>query len=230
MNSFFTILEHLAVAQTFASRSRPENSWLIWRPSPDLFKIIVTSQTPRFRSRRRVELFLRRLPRGLCRVNRGSREWLSHPTVRECASTMLRGRETRRISQAIAWLVSPISAQPAVAAVPKTPIAFGFQKSCCRQTRVAAAIPYYERFFTAIPGCSLARHRARGRKCCACGPVSAITAVRAICKKTAQQIVAKHGGQFPSWLEDAHRFARHRKTIRARGNSEHCVRCKTGRS
>ena len=50
-----------------------------------------------------------------------------------------------------------------------------------QQTRIAAVLPYYDRFLKTFPTVESLRARARRTKCCNCGPASAITAAREIC-------------------------------------------------
>jgi len=83
----------------------------------------------------------------------------------------------------------------------KDPYRIWLSEIMLQQNRVAAVIPYYERFLERFPNIESLAKRPR-KKSCASGPASAITAAPAIYKNAARQIVAKFGGVFPKTREE----------------------------
>ena len=84
----------------------------------------------------------------------------------------------------------------------KDPYRIWLSEIMLQQTRVAAAIPYYERFLQRFPdvgALATARQDEVLRLWSGLGYYSRARNLQ----KAAQQIVAKHGGQFPMGLEDA---------------------------
>src|SRR6202521_1013241 len=71
-----------------------------------------------------------------------------------------------------------------------------------QQTRVAAAIPYYERFLRRCPDVHSLAAAPQEEVLRLWSGLGYYSRARNL-QKTAQQIVAKHGGQFPKRLEDA---------------------------
>jgi A/G-specific adenine glycosylase len=71
-----------------------------------------------------------------------------------------------------------------------------------QQTRVAAAIPYYERFLERFPDVRTLASAPQEEILRAWSGLGYYSRARNL-QKAAQQIVAKHGGQFPMRLEDA---------------------------
>jgi len=71
-----------------------------------------------------------------------------------------------------------------------------------QQTRVAAAIPYYERFLEQFPDVHALATAPQEEVLRLWSGLGYYSRARNL-QKTAQQIVAKHGGQFPAHLEDA---------------------------
>ena len=72
-----------------------------------------------------------------------------------------------------------------------------------QQTRVAAVIPYYERFLARFPDVRVTCAKRRKKKCCGCGPDSATTAARAICKRPRSRSWRYMAENFRKTEEDA---------------------------
>src|SRR2546425_1586513 len=71
-----------------------------------------------------------------------------------------------------------------------------------QQTRVAAAIPYYERFLQRFPDVHALATAPQEEVLRLWSGLGYYSRARNL-QKAAQQVVAKHGGQFPTRLEDA---------------------------
>src|SRR4029077_19597695 len=71
-----------------------------------------------------------------------------------------------------------------------------------QQTRVAAAIPYYERFVERFPNVEALANAPQEEVLRLWSGLGYYSRARNL-QKAAQQIVAKHGGEFPTRLEDA---------------------------
>src|SRR2546428_7042053 len=71
-----------------------------------------------------------------------------------------------------------------------------------QQTRVAAAIPYYERFLQRFPDVHSLATAPQEEVLCLWSGLGYYSRARNL-QKAAQQIVAKHKGQFPTRLDDA---------------------------
>src|ERR1700740_613107 len=71
-----------------------------------------------------------------------------------------------------------------------------------QQTRVAAAIPYYERFLERFPDVRALAAAPQEEVLRVWSGLGYYSRARNL-QKAAQEIVAKHGGQFPSHLENA---------------------------
>ena len=121
--------------------------------------------------------------------------------VRECASTMLNGRELGTFrKQLLGWFHQFQRDLPWRRT--KDPYRIWLSEIMLQQTRVAAAIPYYERFLQRFPdvrALAAAPQEEVLRQWSGLGYYSRARNLQ----KAAQQIVAKHGGQFPVRLEDA---------------------------
>jgi A/G-specific adenine glycosylase len=84
----------------------------------------------------------------------------------------------------------------------KDPYRIWLSEIMLQQTRVAAAIPYYERFLLRFPDVHSLATAPEEEVLRLWSGLGYYSRARNL-QKAAQQIVAKHGGQFPSWLEDA---------------------------
>jgi len=137
-------------------------------------------------------------------------ECLSSSAVRECASTMLNGREPRRISQNNFDLVSANLSVTCPGEGLKIPIASGCRKLCC--SRRALLLP----FRTTKCFCSASRTFIHSRAAAQeevlrfWSGLGYYSRARNL-QQAAQQIVAKHGGKFPTRLEDALALPRYRE-------------------
>src|SRR5260370_21163807 len=84
----------------------------------------------------------------------------------------------------------------------KDPYRIWLSEIMLQQTRVAAAIPYYERFLERFPDVRALAAAPLEEILRAWSGLGYYSRARNL-QKAAQQIVAKYGGQFPSRLEDA---------------------------
>src|ERR1700739_3519715 len=84
----------------------------------------------------------------------------------------------------------------------KDPYRIWLSEIMLQQTRVAAAIPYYERFLQRFPDIHSLASAPQEDVLRLWSGLGYYSRARNL-QKAAQQIVAKHGGQFPSRLEDA---------------------------
>jgi A/G-specific adenine glycosylase len=84
----------------------------------------------------------------------------------------------------------------------KDPYRIWLSEIMLQQTRVAAAIPYYEKFLERFPDVHALAAAPQEETLRAWSGLGYYTRARNL-QKAAQQIVAKHGGQFPTRWEDA---------------------------
>ena len=84
----------------------------------------------------------------------------------------------------------------------KDPYRIWLSEIMLQQTRVAAAIPYYERFLQRFPDVHALAAARQEEVLLQWSGLGYYSRARNL-QKAAQQIVAKHGGQFPARLEDA---------------------------
>jgi A/G-specific adenine glycosylase len=84
----------------------------------------------------------------------------------------------------------------------KDPYRIWLSEIMLQQTRVAAAIPYYERFLQRFPDARTLAAAPQEEVLRLWSGLGYYSRARNL-QKAAQQIVAKHGGQFPARLEDA---------------------------
>src|SRR5216684_5503580 len=84
----------------------------------------------------------------------------------------------------------------------KDPYRIWLSEIMLQQTRVAAAIPYYERFLKRFPDIHALASAPEEEVLCLWSGLGYYSRARNL-QKAAQQIVAKHGGQFPTRLDEA---------------------------
>jgi A/G-specific adenine glycosylase len=121
--------------------------------------------------------------------------------VRECACTMLNGRELATFrKQLIGWFRQFQRDLPWRRT--KDPYGIWLSEIMLQQTRVAAAIPYYERFLKRFPDVYALAAAPQEEVLRFWSGLGYYSRARNL-QKAAQQIVAKHGGQFPTRLDDA---------------------------
>jgi len=136
----------------------------------------------------------------LRRYNCGS-EFLSKLVVRECASTMLNGSELGTFrKQLLGWFRQFRRDLPWRRT--KDSYRIWLSEIMLQQTRVAAAIPYYERFLERFPDVHALAAAPQEEVLRFWSGLGYYSRARNL-QKAAQQIVANHGGQFPTQLKDA---------------------------
>ena len=84
----------------------------------------------------------------------------------------------------------------------KDPYRIWLSEIMLQQTRVVAAIPYYERFLQRFPNVKALASAPQDEVLCLWSGLGYYSRARNL-QKAAQQIVAKHGGQFPTRLDEA---------------------------
>jgi len=128
-------------------------------------------------------------------------ECLSYSTVRECASTMLNGRELAAFrKQLLGWFRQFQRDLPWRRTT--DPYRIWLSEIMLQQTRVAAAIPYYERFVQHFPDVHALAAAQEDEVLRLWSGLGYYGRARNL-QKAAQQIMTKGGGQFPARLEDA---------------------------
>ena len=121
--------------------------------------------------------------------------------MRECPSTMLNGRELASFrKQLLGWFRQFQRDLPWRRT--KDPYRIWLSEIMLQQTRVVAAIPYYERFLQGFPDVLALASAPPEEILRAWSGLGYYSRARNL-QKAAQQIVAKHGGQFPARLQDA---------------------------
>jgi A/G-specific adenine glycosylase len=126
--------------------------------------------------------------------------WCS-TSVREYPDTMLEGRELAAFrKQLLGWFRQFQRDLPWRRT--KDPYRIWLSEIMLQQTRVAAAIPYYERFLQRFPDVHALAAAPQEEVLRLWSGLGYYSRARNL-QKAAQQIVAKHAGQFPSRLEDA---------------------------
>jgi len=120
--------------------------------------------------------------------------------VRECASVMLNGRELAIFrKQLLEWFRQFQRDLPWRRTT--DPYRIWLSEIMLQQTRVAAAIPYYERFLQRFPDVHALAAAPQEEVLRLWSGLGYYRRARNL-QKAAQQIVAKHGGQFPARLDD----------------------------
>ncbi len=128
-------------------------------------------------------------------------EFLPKLFVRECASTMLNGSKLGTFrEQLLGWFRQFQRDLPWRRT--KDPYRIWLSEIMLQQTRVAAAIPYYERFLERFPDVHALAAASQEEVLRLWSGLGYYSRARYL-QKAAQQIVANHGGQFPTRLEDA---------------------------
>src|SRR5882757_8204712 len=126
---------------------------------------------------------------------------MSHRAVRECASTMLKGLELAAFRrQLLGWFSQFQRDLPWRRT--KDPYRIWLSEIMLQQTRVAAAIPYYEKFLQRFPDVHTLAAAPQDEVLRLWSGLGYYSRARNL-QKAAQQIVAKRGGEFPTRLEDA---------------------------
>ena len=121
--------------------------------------------------------------------------------MRECASTMLNGHALATLrKQLLGWFREFQRDLPWRRT--RDPYRIWLSEIMLQQTRVAAAIPYYERFLQRFPDVHALAAAPREEVLRLWSGLGYYSRARNL-QKAAQQIVAKHGGQFPTRLDDA---------------------------
>src|SRR5713101_447409 len=119
--------------------------------------------------------------------------------MRECASTMLNGRELATFRKPLlAWFREFQRDLPWRRT--RDPYRIWLSEIMLQQTRVAAAIPYYERFLQRFPDVHTLAAAPQEEVLRLWSGLGYYSRARNL-QKAAQLIVAKHGGEFPSRLE-----------------------------
>ena len=127
-------------------------------------------------------------------------EFTSESGVRECASAMLNGSELATFrKQLLGWFRQFQRDLPWRRI--KDPYRIWLSEIMLQQTRVAAAIPYYERFLERFPDVHALAAAPQEEILRAWSGLGYYSRARNL-QKAAQQIVAKHGGQFPARMDD----------------------------
>jgi len=117
------------------------------------------------------------------------------------SSTMLNGRELASFrKQLLGWFRQFQRDLPWRRT--KDPYRIWLSEIMLQQTRVVAAIPYYERFLHGFPDVLALASAPPEEILRAWSGLGYYSRARNL-QKAAQQIVAKHGGQFPARLQDA---------------------------
>ncbi len=120
--------------------------------------------------------------------------------MRECASVMLNGRELAIFrKQLLEWFRQFQRDLPWRRTT--DPYRIWLSEIMLQQTRVAAAIPYYERFLQRFPDVHALAAAPQEEVLRLWSGLGYYRRARNL-QKAAQQIVAKHGGQFPARLDD----------------------------
>ena len=120
--------------------------------------------------------------------------------MRECASVMLSGRELAIFrKQLLEWFRQFQRDLPWRRTT--DPYRIWLSEIMLQQTRVAAAIPYYERFLQRFPDVHALAAAPQEEVLRLWSGLGYYRRARNL-QKAAQQIVAKHGGQFPARLDD----------------------------
>ena len=121
--------------------------------------------------------------------------------MRECASTMLNRRELATFrKQLLGWFREFQRDLPWRRT--KDPYRIWLSEIMLQQTRVAAAIPYYERFLQRFPDVHALAAAPQEEVLRLWSGLGYYSRARNL-QKAAQQIVAQHGGKFPTRLDDA---------------------------
>src|ERR1700731_3008232 len=121
--------------------------------------------------------------------------------VRECACTMPNDRELATFrKQLLGWFRQFQRDLPWRRT--KDPYCIWLSEIMLQQTRVAAAIPYYERFLQRFPDVHALAAAPQEEVLRLWSGLGYYSRARNL-QKAAQQIIAKHGGQFPTRLDDA---------------------------
>src|ERR1700731_21385 len=121
--------------------------------------------------------------------------------VRECACTMLNGRELATFrKQLLGWFRQFQRDLPWRRT--KDPYCIWLSEIMLQQTRVAAAIPYYERFLQRFPDVHALAAAPQEEVLRLWSGLGYYSRARNL-QKAAQQIVALHGGEFPQMKEAA---------------------------
>ena len=121
--------------------------------------------------------------------------------MRECANAMLNGRELATFrKQLLGWFRQFQRNLPWRRT--KNPYHIWLSEIMLQQTRVAAAIPYYERFLQRFPNVHALAAAPQEEVLRLWSGLGYYSRARNM-QMAAQQIVAKHEGQFPTRLEDA---------------------------
>jgi A/G-specific adenine glycosylase len=121
--------------------------------------------------------------------------------VRKCASTMLNGSEIVTFrKQLLGWFRQFQRDLPWRRT--KDPYRIWLSEIMLQQTRIAAVIPYYERFLQRFPDVHALAAAPQEEVLRVWSGLGYYSRARNL-QKAAQQIVAKHAGQFPSRLENA---------------------------
>ena len=120
--------------------------------------------------------------------------------MRECASAMLNGRELPTFrKQLLGWFRQFLRDLPWRRT--RDPYRIWLSEIMLQQTRVAAAIPYYERFLERFPDVYALASAPQEEVLRLWSGLGYYSRARNL-QKAAQQIVAKHGGKFPTLWED----------------------------
>ena len=120
--------------------------------------------------------------------------------MRECACTMLNDRELATFrKQLLGWFRQFQRDLPWRRT--KDPYCIWLSEIMLQQTRVAAAIPYYERFLQRFPDVHALAAAPQEEVLLLWSGLGYYSRARNL-QKAAQQIVAKHGGQFPMRWDD----------------------------
>src|SRR5712664_2158675 len=126
---------------------------------------------------------------------------MSCAAVRECASTMLKGLELAAFRrQLLGWFSQFQRDLPWRRT--KDPYRIWLSEIMLQQTRVAAAIPYYERFLQRFPDVHALAAAPQEEVLRLWSGLGYYSRARNL-QKGAQQVVAKHRGLFPTHLDDA---------------------------
>jgi A/G-specific adenine glycosylase len=121
--------------------------------------------------------------------------------MRECPTTMVNGRELATFrKQLLGWFHQFQRDLPWRRT--RDPYRIWLSEIMLQQTRVAAAIPYYERFLQRFPDVRALASAPQEEILRVWSGLGYYSRARNL-QKAAQQIVAKRGGQFPVRLEDA---------------------------
>jgi A/G-specific adenine glycosylase len=120
--------------------------------------------------------------------------------VRECACTMLNGRELATFrKQLLGWFRQFRRDLPWRRT--KDPYCIWLSEIMLQQTRVAAAIPYYERFLQRFPDVHALAAAPQEEVLRLWSGLGYYSRARNL-QKAGQQVVAKHAGQFPRQMDD----------------------------